>query len=274
MGKRKGEEDRLAVDVHRSRSGWKQTMDRSALVTFSDQLREARENALRDSEAFDNIIHVVERLGSYLCGRITNLGDYKKKIQESASNSALSDDIPSQRPDVHIPFSMLYELVREARNDALHQGAFARRLTDHAIELSLVLEDALRRSLDYPVVGDYMVRTPTCAEQWQPISFIRQQMLANSFSFLPVKWATEWWLVSDLEIAGYLGTETKERKHRLVQTLETAGIPLQHAKLCAVDTPLETALRMMAGEQRPLLVCATAEDSQALVGIITPFDLL
>ena len=132
----------------------------------------------------------------------------------------------------------------------------------------------MRRSLDSPVVGDYMVRSPICAEPWQPISFIRQQMLANSFSFLPVKRATEWWLVSDLEIAGYLGTETKERKRRLVQTLETAGTSLQRARLCAVDTPLEAALRMMAGEQRPLLVCATPEDFQALVGIITHFDLL
>jgi hypothetical protein len=41
-------------------------MDRSAVVTFSGQLREARENALRDSEAFDGIVHVVERLGSFL----------------------------------------------------------------------------------------------------------------------------------------------------------------------------------------------------------------
>jgi hypothetical protein len=35
-------------------------IDREALVTFSGQLREARERALRDSEAFDGIIHVVE----------------------------------------------------------------------------------------------------------------------------------------------------------------------------------------------------------------------
>lgn len=39
-------------------------MDRSAVITFSGQLREARGNALRDSEAFDGIIHVVERLGT------------------------------------------------------------------------------------------------------------------------------------------------------------------------------------------------------------------
>ena len=40
-------------------------MDRSAVITFSGQLP-----ALRDSEAFDGIIHVVERLGSFLCQRI------------------------------------------------------------------------------------------------------------------------------------------------------------------------------------------------------------
>jgi hypothetical protein len=49
-------------------------MDRSAVVTFSSQLREARENALRDSEAFDGIVHVVERLGSLLDRKILDLG--------------------------------------------------------------------------------------------------------------------------------------------------------------------------------------------------------
>ena len=70
-------------------------------------------------------------------------------------------------------------------NDALHQGAFARHLTIHAIDLALILEDALR-SFEEPRVSDYMVRNPLFAELWQPIGFIRQQMLANSFSFLPV----------------------------------------------------------------------------------------
>ena len=44
------------------------------------------------------------------------------------------------------PFSRLYDLVQDARNDALHQGAFARHLTIHAIGLALILEDALRSS--------------------------------------------------------------------------------------------------------------------------------
>jgi hypothetical protein len=71
--------------------------------------------------------------------------------------------------------------VDGARNETLHQGAFARPLTKHAIELAIILEDALSQQVNQ-VVMDFMVRNPLCAELWKPIGFIRQQMLANSFS--------------------------------------------------------------------------------------------
>jgi CBS-domain-containing membrane protein len=153
------------------------------------------------------------------------------------------------------------------------QGAFARRLTGHAIELSLILEDALRRSLDSPVVSDYMVRNPICADLWQPISFIRQQMLANSFSFLPVNTAQGWCLISDVQIATYLGTVTSTRKVRLAQSLTESGLKLKLAKLCAENTPLEEALRLLEDDQKPLLVHPDG-NSRSIVGIVTPFDLL
>jgi hypothetical protein len=159
-------------------------MERSEAVFFADQFREARETALCDAEAFDGIIHAVERLGTHLSGAILDLGRYQPCIEELGRNSALAFDIPGDLPSFHTSFNQLYDLVRVARNDALHQGAFARRLTVHAIQLSLVLEDALRRSITMPTVGDFMVRNPVCAEPWHPISFVRQAMLANSFSFL------------------------------------------------------------------------------------------
>jgi CBS domain-containing protein len=250
-------------------------MDRKIVLTFCEQLRQARENAIRDSEAFDEIIHVVERLGSFLCERIGDLGKYREHVVEKGRLSALAEDVPDRWRGIHIPFSLLYDLVRNARNDALHQGAFARRLTGHAIELSLVLEDALRRSLDSPVVGDYMVRNPVCAELWQPISFIRQQMLANSFSFLPVKSAGgDWCLVSDLDIATYLGADASTRKARLAKSLKAAEIPLQLAGSCAIDTPLEDAVRMLGRDKRLLLVYCQEQDERPLVGIVTAFDLI
>jgi hypothetical protein len=248
-------------------------LDRSAVVTFCDQLREARENALRDAEAFDGLIHVVERLGSFLFGQIAHLGRYKPALVQAASHSALAEQIPEQHGNLHIPFSLLYDLVKDARNDALHQGAFARRLTGHAIELSLILEDALRSSLDSAVVSDYMVRSPICAELWQPISFIRQQMLANSFSFLPVSTTQGWCLISDVQIATYLGTVTSTRKGRLAHNLNESGLKLQSAKLCAENTPLDKALRLLEEDQKPLLVHPDG-NPQSIVGIVTPFDLL
>jgi CBS domain-containing protein len=165
--------------------------------------------------------------------------------------------------------------VREARNDALHQGAFARHLTSHAIEIALVLEDALRSS-ERPLVSDYMVRNPVCAELWQPLGFIRQQMLASSFSFLPVlNERGEWGLVSDHALATFLGGEMGERKKRLVVTLleaqRTEPTLLDIAEFVKEGTSIEEALKKM--NNAPLLVCRHGE-REHLLGIVTAFDLL
>jgi len=111
---------------------------------FRLQLQQAREFALKDAEAFGGIIHVVERLGQFLFPEGRGLGDYKSAISKVAKDSALATDVPAERRDVHTPFSLLYDMVKNGRNDALHIGAFARHLTTHAIELALILEDALR----------------------------------------------------------------------------------------------------------------------------------
>ncbi len=61
---------------------------------------------------------------------------------------------------------------------------------------------------DRHTVNDYMVRGAVCAEPWQPISLIRQQMLAHSYSYLPVLLTEEdspvWHLISDHWVATYL----------------------------------------------------------------------
>lgn len=249
-------------------------MDRDSAIFFAGQLRAARENALRDSEAFDGIIHVLERLGSFLLGAIADLGKYKLNIEELTRQSALAIYIPAHFPGVHVSFPRLYDLVRYARNDALHQGAVARRLTGQAIQLSLVLEDALRRSLEYPTAGDYMVRSVVCAEEWQPVSFVRQQMLANSFSFLPVEVEKQWCLVSDLEIAAFLGADETERRKLLAKTLKASGMRLKPAKRCTPGTALSSALEMLGEDQRPLVVCSDSSGESPIIGILTAFDLL
>lgn len=230
--------------------------------------------ALADAEAFDVIIHVFERLGSLCASKIGTLEIYRPCLLKEAGRSPLAEEIPTKWADLHLSFARLYELVQDARNYALHQGAFARMLTAHAIQLSIVMEDALRQSLENPVVSDFMVRSVTVAEDWQPISFIRQMMLSSSFSFLPVRRGPKWFLISDREIASFLRAMPTERRNRMAVTLAESGISLVETIPCLPDERLETALEILENDPRALLVQRKAEGDSILVGILTPFDLL
>jgi CBS domain-containing protein len=245
-------------------------LDSKTAAYFREQFRESRAIALRDAEGFQEVLFTLERLGSYLKGSIQDLGHYARDIQNVASTSPLADEIPARFPPWHSPFSRLYELVRDARNDALHQGAFARHLTRSAIQLALVLEDALMSSQN--TAGDYMVRDPVCASLWQPLSFIRQQMLANSFTYLPVWRPRQWELISDYSLARYLRGDA--RRTRLASTLEDAvndGLRLDGVTTCFTDSPVNDLLEKSEG--KPVLV-VDREQTERLVGIVTPFDLL
>ncbi len=240
----------------------------AAKVTLRDQLREAREHAINDAEAYDELLFAFERLGCVLSGKSGALDDYKRFILSFARESDLADHVPKKHRDWHTRSSDLYDSVREARNDALHQGAFARHLTTHAIQLEIVLEDALMSQATK--IGDFMVRDPACAQLWQPLSFIRQQMLANSFSYLPVLWKDKWHLISDQKLALYL--RKGNRNERLAETLQRAvdfdASLLDGAQFCHVGD-----LKLPTFSGRPILVCRR-EDTKDLVGILTAFDLL
>lgn len=250
---------------------------------FRDEFREARLVALKDAEAFHDILYTIERLGLILKGRQGDMGKYKKRIGEEAESSALAAVIPKDHRAWHTTFSNLYELVRVGRNDAMHQGAFARNLTVHATQLALILEDALTK--DATMIGDFMVRGPVCAVSWQPVSFVRQQMLVNSFSYLPVEWESEqgtvWKLISDFRLAQYLRVpndpDGSERKSRLAKTVRAAvdekQLTLERAEICSSESAVEEAMKCFSGDGRPLLV-HHPDDSGRLMGIATAYDLL
>ena len=158
-------------------------MEREAALHFRDQLRAARAAALRDAEAFTGLLSVFERLGSHLTNKRVTLEKYRKAISALAKQSPMAEDVPRELPDYHQKFVVKYEVIQDARNVALHEGALARHLTINAVEMSLVLEEAIMGARCQ--VSDFMVRNPVCASMWQPLSFIRQTMLVNSFSYLP-----------------------------------------------------------------------------------------
>jgi len=166
-------------------------LDPLALTAMRAEFREASERVLKDAEGFEEIIHSVERLGVLLTGRAGGLGQYEDRICRLAEISPLATGIPQEHRARHMPFRNLYSIVRQARNDAVHQGAYARHLTEHVVQLCLVLEDALMTAQvlsaeKEPVVADFMVRDVVRAGPWEPISFVRQRMLTNSFTFLPI----------------------------------------------------------------------------------------
>ena len=244
---------------------------------FRDQLREARAIALADAEGFPALLFCIERLGTRLTDSVHSLEHYKGSMVNFARRSALAESVPRRFRNLLTPFPRLYDIVREARNEALHHGAFARNLTSSAIQLALVLEDALMA--DQHTVGDYMVRGPVCAEPWQPMSFIRQQMLANSYSYLPVLLLEEdvwvWRLVSDHWVATYLrrGDRKKLLAKRLEDAIQEGPTELPQAPVCKADTPIGNALSLLEDHGLPLLVFDEYKPSH-LVGVVTAFDLL
>lgn len=265
------------------------TLDRYSAIFFGNQLKSARLAALADSEAFDEIIHAIERLGSFLAkerladkGNFGTLGAYKDELEELATKTTLGN--PAYEASwLTLPFPGLYKTVRNARNDALHQGAFARHLTKHAIELSIILEEALATYRNM-VVADFMVTGPVCAELWQPLGFIRQQMLANSYSYLPV-YANDqtWHLISDSSIAQFLGPDRGggERTKRMARTVEAASSEfatlLTPAKTLGPDSSIESALDLLKDNYALLIIRSREERTQGpgdLLGIVTAFDLL
>jgi len=131
------------------------------------------------------------------------------------------------------------------------------------------------------LVRDFMVCDVVCAVPAQPISAVRQQMLANSFSFLPIRAVWEsparWLLISDYAIAKFLRTSssTAERNRRLATSIQAAitsqQLEVNEAENCATDDTLDDVLKAKA---RQLLLVLGRTDRNHLVGVVTAFDLL
>lgn len=248
-------------------------MNQHEALHFRDEFRNARAVALLDAERFQDVLFVLERFGSFLIGKIQDLGKYERLIVDFARKSALADG-HKDSSSWQTPFTALYKHVRTIRNDALHQGAFARQMTSHVVKLALVLEDALM--VDAAFIADYMV-PPVCAYYWQPLAFIRQQLLLHSFTFLPIlddNGAVTNQLVSDIGLAAYLGRSPKERKARLAQSLKTAiegGLKPTPTISLSLDTPVQEALKRMKG---PPVLVVSKSDASRLVGLVTPYDVL
>lgn len=254
-----------------------------ARTYFLDELRQARLAAQQDAEAFDELLFVFERLGCYRLRESATLGDYRASLLALAGESALGVTFAANLAPWHSAAGTLYTLVNQARNDALHQGARARHLTEHTIELALLFEDALMNGNDPAItIEDVMVRSPVVAVDWQPVSFAREKMLTNSFSTLPIFWAGEWKVLTDAALVAFLRkvpANRDERGKRLGLTLREAHDDGLRFAEAVVEPPLATLTHVAERFVDPavgtvILVCTTGAATGQLLGIVTAFDIL
>jgi predicted transcriptional regulator len=242
---------------------------------FRDQLRSARAAALADAEGFPAVLRVVEMIGQQLDGKISiGLKGYKTALTRLASASPLATDLPSNWPSCHTEFGALYDEMTQARNDAVHQGSYARTLCDHSVELSIILEDALMT--DASCVSQFMVRNVVEVKPWHPVSHVRQQMLTQAFSFLPIWYDGAWNFIPEYSVARYLRTGWGNvRRERLVASVSAAvtasNLELLKAQTVGPDEPIKATLPLIG--ERPLLVI-DSEHADALVGMLTSSDIL
>jgi len=246
---------------------------------WRDQLVAARDVAFRDAEGFQDVLFTLEKIGQFLSGEIRNLAFYKPFIDRIASHSCLAYEIPCTHPEWHTSFGDLYDLVRKARNEAMHQGSYARHLTNHSIKLSLILEDALMtRGL---TASQFMVSNPVVAFPWQPVSYLREQMLTHGFSFIPIRISQQdgsvWGLLSECAVAKYLRASNSEniRKKRLATQIKKAisskDLELLPAITCCSQSSIDDVISKLDG--KPVLV-VDQSNPDVLIGIITAFDIM
>ncbi len=99
-----------------------------------DKLRSARARVQADGEGFKAVVSALERVGQELVGRPkAGLGDYTDLLIQLVDRAGLETN----------DLSVQLFLLRQSRNDAVHEGAHARNIAKEAVLVALRVEDAL-----------------------------------------------------------------------------------------------------------------------------------
>lgn len=130
---------------------------------------------------------------------------------------------------------------------------------------------------DASMVSQFMVRDVVEAKLWQPVSYVRQQMLTHGFSYLPVRDGNTWRLIPEYSVARYLRGAPSQtiRRTRLANPVRDAVAPNELPLLDAETTPPEAAIAEILQHmgERPFLVI-DADHGDMLVGVLASSDVL
>lgn len=252
-------------------------MNAAACRFYLQLLREGRESAQKDSENYGALVRAFELIGRMEKDSSGNgLGAYRHELLKIAEGSILSNGKPAH---LHIDSKRLFELIKEQRNDAVHQGVVARNLVRHAVEFSIILENAIMNSGTLKYAEDFMVRDVTYADWNHPMSYTRQRMLMNAFSFLPVI-AEDGTVkvLGDVAFAKWLcKVPYQDRKRAIMRSLKEilADTPVTLVLDDPVLLPHDVLIDLVVEKMRttPVLLHEPGNTSR-IVGIITASDLL
>lgn len=245
---------------------------------FRDRLREARYGALADAEGFQQMCFAFEALGARLRNDSGTLEKYQRFLSQLVQQST---------PVGHQDFDILYEALKQARNDAMHTGAYARHAAESAVRLSLLVEEAILSQLvkkedrARTTVAHFMVRTPVVAETWHTVGHARRQMLLNSFSYLPIFWGGKWHLLSDMDMAKlFQSLDQAERNRVAAITLEEVlnrSDPMLKPRAAAIVDADSDVKTLLNGDHPGLWLVVSANEGEGLkqlVGVLSPFELM
>ncbi len=100
-------------------------------IHFRGELRRARERALSDGEGYQPILFAVERLGRQLWPTRNTLGGFACCFRDLVKQH---HPLAGEGADDHeLAFAQRYDIVREARNDAMHIGTANRRESSRSV---------------------------------------------------------------------------------------------------------------------------------------------
>jgi hypothetical protein len=245
-----------------------------------DRLREARYAALADAEGFSQMCFAIEGLGKRLHPKARGLAECHNVLQKLAKTSAL---LPEEQdaPRAVKHFHALFTSIREARNDVMHTGAYARHVAADAVTLCLVLEDALmveKKSEEEAkrlTVGDFMMSSPVVVHPWQTVEHARQLMLLNSFSYLPIWSDKKWWLISDVAVAQYLRPHwpAKSRLKKSLCKAHADGLVFAPSQTVWHDKVVVDLLKKRV-QPGLWLVRKKGYPVDHLIGVLSPFELM
>jgi hypothetical protein len=253
-------------------------LDAAEWLFFRDRLREARYGALADAEGFQQMCFAFEALGARLRNDSGTLERYQRFLSQLVLRST---------PVGYQDFDVLYEALKQARNDAMHTGAYARHAAESAVGLSLLVEEAILSQLSKKEhrartkVAHFMVRTPVAVEPWHTVGHARRLMLLNSFSFLPIFWGGKWHLLSDMDMAKMFQSLDQAVRNRVAATtLEEVlnrSEPMLNPRAAAIVDVDRDVKTLLNGDHPGLWLVVNAKEGDGLkqlVGVLSPFELM